>query len=70
MATSAVSPTVVVIWRTHTGRLLNRHRSPPPSAATCGPLAFPTADIFYGVTGPMTEDTTTRALWVIYGLVR
>ena len=31
--------------------------------------AFPTADIFYGVTGPMTEDTTTRALWVIYGLV-
>jgi Domain of unknown function (DUF4157)/Xanthomonas XOO_2897-like deaminase len=31
--------------------------------------AFPTADIFYGVTGPMTENSTTQALWVMYGLI-
>jgi len=32
--------------------------------------AFPEAEVFYGVTGPMTEHTTTRALWVMYGLIK
>lgn len=32
--------------------------------------AFPTADIFYGVSGAMTESTTTRALQVMYGLIK
>jgi Domain of unknown function (DUF4157)/Xanthomonas XOO_2897-like deaminase len=30
--------------------------------------AFPEAEIFYGVTGRMTESSTTQALWVMYGL--
>lgn len=32
--------------------------------------AFPEAEVFFGVTGRMTESSTTRALWVMYGLVK